>query len=66
MHGQGALPLVLLHQLRKELAFCRAWEKLNCIGDMFPPYLCGIHVVASVMLHGWSDVPAINAMWVPE
>jgi hypothetical protein len=41
------------------------WETIDDVDDLFTFGLIGEDAVASIVFGGWSDVPAINVMWVP-
>ena len=41
------------------------WEELNGAGNALSTCLGNIYFVVSVMLWDMSDVPAVDAMWIP-
>jgi hypothetical protein len=41
------------------------WEPSKCVGYSFGVGVPSPHAVTSVVLHGWSQVPAFDRVWCP-
>ena len=38
----------------------------DCVGDPFGRRLLDVNTVAPIVVHGWTEVPALNGMWRPS